>query len=46
MARFLNIPMEVGLAATLLLRGFTLRLPIAPGLIISRREQLKRNSSR
>lgn len=46
MLRFLNIPIEAGLAATLLLRGFTLWLPMAPGLIISRREQLKGNSSR
>ena len=45
MLRFLNIPIEAGLAATLLLRGFTLWLPMAPGLIISRRENLKRNSA-
>jgi uncharacterized protein (TIRG00374 family) len=45
MLRFLNIPIEAGLAATLLLRGFTLWLPMAPGLIISRRENLKRSSA-
>jgi uncharacterized protein (TIRG00374 family) len=44
--RFLNIPIEAALAATLLLRGFTLWLPIGPGLFISRRERLKRESSR
>jgi uncharacterized protein (TIRG00374 family) len=46
MLRFLNIPIEAGLAATLLLRGFTLWLPMGPGLIISRREQLKRKAIR
>jgi glycosyltransferase 2 family protein len=46
MLRFLNIPIEAALAATLLLRGFTLWLPMAPGLLISRREHLKRNSAR
>lgn len=37
MLRFLNIPIEAGLAATLLLRAFTLWLPMAPGLFILRR---------
>jgi hypothetical protein len=35
-----GIPVETALTATLLLRGFTLWLPMIPGLILTRRELL------
>jgi hypothetical protein len=34
----LGVPVEGGLTTTLLMRGFTFWLPIAPGLLIVRRE--------
>jgi uncharacterized protein (TIRG00374 family) len=37
MLRLLGVPFEAALAATLLLRGFTLWLPLLPGLIATRR---------
>ncbi|HEX5184509.1 MAG TPA: lysylphosphatidylglycerol synthase transmembrane domain-containing protein [Allosphingosinicella sp.] len=37
MLRLLGAPFEAALAATLLLRGFTLWLPLLPGLILTRR---------
>jgi uncharacterized protein (TIRG00374 family) len=37
MLRLLGIPFEPALAATLLLRGFTLWLPLLPGLVVTRR---------
>ena len=37
MLRLLGVPFEPALAATLLLRGFTLWLPLLPGLIVTRR---------
>ncbi|HEX4737846.1 MAG TPA: lysylphosphatidylglycerol synthase transmembrane domain-containing protein [Allosphingosinicella sp.] len=37
MLRLLGTPFEAALAATLLLRGFTLWLPMLPGLILTRR---------
>jgi uncharacterized membrane protein YbhN (UPF0104 family) len=33
-----GVPLEAALAATLLLRGFTFWLPMAPGLWLARRE--------
>ncbi|HEY7547225.1 MAG TPA: lysylphosphatidylglycerol synthase transmembrane domain-containing protein [Blastocatellia bacterium] len=41
MLRFLNIPIEVALAATLLLRAYSLWLPMIPGLLITKRENLR-----
>jgi len=38
MLKALGIPLEAGLTATLLLRGFTLWLPMLPGLWLARRE--------
>ncbi|MEA3003606.1 MAG: hypothetical protein QOH81_2394 [Sphingomonadales bacterium] len=37
MLRLLGTPFEPALAATLLLRGFTLWLPVLPGLVVTRR---------
>jgi uncharacterized protein (TIRG00374 family) len=37
MLRLLGTPFEAALAATLLLRGFTLWLPLLPGLVVTRR---------
>ncbi|MDB5691870.1 MAG: hypothetical protein JWO81_933 [Alphaproteobacteria bacterium] len=37
MLRLLGTPLEPALAATLLLRGFTLWLPLIPGLLVTRR---------
>ncbi|HEY2925176.1 MAG TPA: lysylphosphatidylglycerol synthase transmembrane domain-containing protein [Candidatus Eisenbacteria bacterium] len=39
--RLLGVPLEVSVAATLLLRGFTLWLPMLPGLWLARREMVK-----
>ena len=39
--RLLGVPLEVSIAATLLLRGFTLWLPMLPGLWLARREMTK-----
>jgi uncharacterized membrane protein YbhN (UPF0104 family) len=39
--RVLGVPLEVAVAATLLLRGFTLWLPMLPGLWLARREMVK-----
>jgi uncharacterized membrane protein YbhN (UPF0104 family) len=36
--RTLGVPLEAALTATLLLRGFTLWLPMLPGLLLARRE--------
>jgi uncharacterized protein (TIRG00374 family) len=36
--RLFDVPVEAGLTATLLLRGFTYWLPMLPGLLLSRRE--------
>ena len=33
----LGVPVEAGVAATLLLRGFTFWVPMAPGIIFARR---------
>jgi glycosyltransferase 2 family protein len=38
MLRLMGIPFEAALSATLLLRGFTLWLPIAAGFVLTRRE--------
>lgn len=38
MLHLMQVPIEAALAATLLLRGFTLWLPMLPGLICARRE--------
>jgi uncharacterized protein (TIRG00374 family) len=38
MLKALGIPLEAGLTATLLLRGFTLWLPMLPGLWLAKRE--------
>jgi len=38
MLALFRVPVEVGLTATLLLRGFTYWLPMAPGFWLSRRE--------
>jgi magnesium-transporting ATPase (P-type) len=38
MLRTLGVPLEAALTATLLLRGFTLWLPVLPGLLLARRE--------
>ena len=38
MLRTLGVPLEAALTATLLLRGFTLWLPMLPGLLLARRE--------
>lgn len=40
MLRLLRIPLEPGLAATLMLRAFTLWLPMLPGFFILRRESV------
>ncbi len=37
MLRLLHVPLEAAVAATLLLRGFTLWLPMLPGMMIARR---------
>jgi glycosyltransferase 2 family protein len=42
MLRLMGVPFEAALSATLLLRGFTLWLPLAGGLLLTRRE-LKRS---
>jgi len=42
--RVLGVPLEVAVAATLLLRGFTLWLPMLPGLWLARREMVKQSS--
>jgi len=39
--RVLGVPLEVAVAATLLFRGFTLWLPMLPGLWLARREMVK-----
>jgi glycosyltransferase 2 family protein len=36
--RYLGTPLEVGIAAVFLFRGFTLYLPLVPGSLIARRE--------
>jgi len=36
--RLYHVSVKAGLAATLLLRGFTLWLPLLPGLLLSRKE--------
>lgn len=36
MLRLLDVPLEAAVAATLLLRGFTLWLPLVPGMLIAR----------
>ncbi len=41
--RVLGVPLEVSIAATLLLRGFTLWLPMLPGLWLARREMVKQS---
>jgi uncharacterized membrane protein YbhN (UPF0104 family) len=38
MLALFRVPVEAGLTATLLLRGFTYWLPMLPGLWLSRRE--------
>jgi uncharacterized membrane protein YbhN (UPF0104 family) len=38
MLKTLGVPLEAALTATLLLRGFTLWLPMLPGLLLARRE--------
>jgi len=38
MLRTLGVPLEAALTTTLLLRGFTLWLPMLPGLLLARRE--------
>lgn len=38
MLGLLGVPLEAGLTATLLLRGFTFWLPMLPGLWLARRE--------
>lgn len=43
MLRAMDVPFEAALSATLLFRGFTLWLPLLPGMIAARR-QLKRKS--
>lgn len=42
MLALFKVPVEVGLTATLLLRGFTYWLPMAPGFWLSRRELRKK----
>jgi len=37
---YVNIPVEAALTSTLLLRGFTLWLPMLPGLWLARRQLL------
>jgi len=39
--RVLGVPLEAAVAATLLLRGFTLWLPMLPGIWLARREMVK-----
>jgi uncharacterized protein (TIRG00374 family) len=39
--RLLGVPLEASVAATLLLRGFTLWLPMVPGLWLARREMVQ-----
>jgi uncharacterized protein (TIRG00374 family) len=46
MLRLHGIPVEAGLAATLLLRGFTFWLPMLPGLALVRRETRRRPRER
>jgi uncharacterized membrane protein YbhN (UPF0104 family) len=46
MLAFFRGPVEVSLTATLLLRGFTYWLPMAPGLWLSRRELKGRRRER
>ncbi|HZI89326.1 MAG TPA: lysylphosphatidylglycerol synthase transmembrane domain-containing protein [Candidatus Polarisedimenticolia bacterium] len=41
--RVLGVPLEAAVAATLLLRGFTLWLPMLPGLWLARREMVKQS---
>jgi uncharacterized protein (TIRG00374 family) len=41
--RVLGVPLEVAVASTLLLRGFTLWLPMLPGLWLARREMVKQS---
>ncbi len=41
--RLLGVPLEASVAATLLLRGFTLWLPMIPGLWLARREMVKQS---
>jgi uncharacterized membrane protein YbhN (UPF0104 family) len=38
MLRLMGVPFEAALSATLLLRGFTLWLPLVAGLFLTRRE--------
>jgi uncharacterized membrane protein YbhN (UPF0104 family) len=42
MLSLLGVPAAAGLAATLLLRGFTFWLPMLPGLWLARRELSRR----
>ena len=46
MLRAIGIPVEAALAATLLLRGLTFWLPMAPGLWLARRELGTRRHAR
>jgi uncharacterized protein (TIRG00374 family) len=41
--RLFGVPLEAAVAATLLLRGFTLWLPMVPGLLLARREMAKQS---
>lgn len=41
--RLFGVPLEASIAATLLLRGFTLWLPMIPGLLLARREMAKQS---
>jgi len=41
--RVLGVPLEAAVASTLLLRGFTLWLPMLPGLWLARREMVKQS---
>lgn len=43
MLRLLGVPFEPALSATLLLRGFTLWLPLLPGFLLVRRWRVKRS---
>jgi uncharacterized membrane protein YbhN (UPF0104 family) len=38
MLKTLGVPLDAALAATLLLRGYTLWLPMLPGMLLARRE--------
>ena len=42
MLRALGVPFEAALSATLLFRGFTLWLPLIPGMFAARRRELKK----